>query len=139
MCASMAFSRKTTRQVSSDAALFVPPVPERRVSRHEGVAALVASVVLFVGATYAWSAQATVNAGNKITVSTTKANDAAKSGDSADVDSSATASDAPGEANKDETSSSDSGVSSDAQSSTSTEQGQGKESSDESANEGVTP
>lgn len=102
-------------------------------------AALVASVVLFVGATYAWSTQATVNAGNKITVSTTKANDAAKSGDSADVDSSATASDAPGEANKDETSSSDSGVSSDAQSSTSTEQGQGKESSDESANEGVTP
>lgn len=102
-------------------------------------AALVASVVLFVGATYAWSTQATVNAGNKITVSTTKANDAAKSGDSADVDSSATASDAPGEANKDETSSSDSGVSSDAQSSTSTEQGQGKESSDESANEGVNP
>lgn len=108
-------------------------------------AALVASVALFVGATYAWSTQATVNAGNKITVSTTKANDAAKSGDSADVDSSATASDAPkeedaaGEVNRDETSSSDSGVSSDAQSSTSTEQGQGKESSDGSANEGITP
>lgn len=80
-----------------------------------------------------------------ITVSTTKANDAAKSGDSADVDSSATASDAPkeedaaGEVNRDEMSSSDSGVSSDAQSSTSTEQGQGKESSDGSANEGITP